>query len=164
MNITLIFIVGGDEADLETVRPLFEIMGNRIAHVGGHGMGTSLKVVVNYLLATSMAAFAEGMVLGEALGLPQALLLKVLLGGPVAAPFLSAKREKIAQDDYDAEFPLRWVQKDLQMATLAAYVAGVAMPVGNVAKELYRLADRNGLGQEDFSAIYRFLATADEHG
>ena len=160
----LIFIVGGDEADLETVRPLFEVMGNRIVHVGGHGMGAALKVVVNYLLATSMAAFAEGVVLGQALGLPQEMLLNVLIGGPVAAPFLAMKRENIAQDDYDADFPLRWMQKDLQMATAAAYESGVAMPVGNVAKELYRLADRQGLGQDDFSAIYRFLATADERG
>ena len=153
----LIFIVGGDEAALETVRPLFEVMGNRIVHVGSAGMGTALKVVVNYLLATSMAAFAEGMVLGQALGLPQELLFNVLIGGPVTAPFVAMKREKMAQGDYDAEFPLRWMQKDVHMAATAAYESGVALPVGNAAKELYRLADRQGLGQEDFSAIYHFL-------
>ena len=65
----LIFWVGADTADLERIRPLLLCMGNKIVHAGGHGMGTSIKMVVNLLLGTGMAAFAEAMALGEGLGL-----------------------------------------------------------------------------------------------
>ena len=58
-----------DTADLETIRPLLLCMGNKIIHTGGQGMGTSLKMVVNLLLGTGMAAFAEAMALGEGLGI-----------------------------------------------------------------------------------------------
>jgi len=153
----LIFIVGGDAESLAVVQPLMEQMGSRVAHIGEAGMGTSLKVVVNMLLATSMAAFAEGLVLGEQLGVPRETLLNVIIGGPVGAPYLASKRPKIENDDYDAEFPLRWMQKDLQMVTQAAYEVGVPMPVANTAKELFQLAIRDGFGDEDFSAIYAFL-------
>jgi 3-hydroxyisobutyrate dehydrogenase/glyoxylate/succinic semialdehyde reductase len=154
---TLVFIVGGDTEDVETCRPWFEMMGSRIVHAGPHGMATSLKLVLNHLLATSMAAFAEGLTLGQALGLPKEMLLNILLGTPVVAPFVSEKRYKLEQDDYEADFPLRWMQKDLQMTAVAAYEAGVSMPLSNVAKEVYQLAVRHGLGEEDFSAIYSFL-------
>ena len=63
----LVFWIGGEEADLETIRSLLLCMGNKIVHVGGHGMGTSLKMVVNLLMGNAMAAFAEGMTLGEGL-------------------------------------------------------------------------------------------------
>jgi len=62
--------------------------------------------------------------------------------------------------NYDAEFPLRWMQKDLHLASVSAYESGVAMPVTNVTKEVYRLAMRGGRGTDDFSAIYEF-ATGD---
>lgn len=156
----LLFMVGGAAADVESCQPLFEGMGSRVLHVGEHGLGTSLKLVVNLLLATSMAAFSEGMVLGQALGLSPELLFKVLLGGPVVAPFVAMKREKLEQGNYEADFPLKWMHKDLQMGAVAAYEAGVATPFSQVVKELYSLASRKGLGQQDFSAIYHFLREA----
>jgi len=135
-------------------------MGNKIVHTGGHGAGTSMKMVINLLLGTGMAAFAEAMALGEGLGLSSKMLFDSLLGTPAVAPFLASKREKIESGNYEAEFPLRWMQKDMQLAAASAYESGVAMPLTNTAKELYRLAMRGGHGTEDFSAIYEF-ATGD---
>ena len=103
----LVFWVGADTADLETIRPLLLSMGNKIIHAGGHGMGTSMKMVINLLLGTNMAAFAEAMALGEGLGLSQKMLFDSLLGMPAVAPFLALKREKIESGNYEAEFPLR---------------------------------------------------------
>ena len=159
----LTFWVGGDKSDLETCRPLLECMGNRIVHCGGPGTGASLKMVMNQLLGTTMAAFAEGLVLGESLGLDRQVLFEALLGAPVAAPFLALKRERIETGNYEpAEFPLRWLQKDLHLAALSAYETGAAMPLTNAAKELYRLAIRDGRGSEDFSAIYDYLARSQD--
>jgi len=155
----LTFLVGGEAGDLEAGRPLLECMGNKIIHCGGPGTGTSLKMVMNQLLGTVMAAFAEGLVLGESLGLSREALFEALLSGPAAAPFLLVKRERIEKGDYEhADFPLQWLQKDLQLATVSAYETGVPMPVTNVAKEIYRFAIREGHGKEDFSAIYDYLA------
>src|SRR5437879_11580317 len=136
----LIFWVGADPADLETIRALLLCMGNKIVHTGGHGAGTSMKMVINLLLGTGMAAFAEGMALGEGLGLSSKMLFDSLLGTPTVAPFLASKREKIEGGNYEAEFPLRWMQKDMHLVTVSAYESGVAMPLSNAAKELYRLA------------------------
>jgi 3-hydroxyisobutyrate dehydrogenase-like beta-hydroxyacid dehydrogenase len=155
----LIFWVGAEPADLEIVRPLLLCMGDKIVHVGGHGMGTSMKVVVNLLLGNAMAAFAEAIVLGRGLGLSQAMLFDSLLGTPAVPPFLTSKRNNMTQGIYEAEFPLRWMQKDLHLASVSAYECGVAMPLTNAAKELYRLAMRQGHAVEDFSVIYEYLAS-----
>ncbi len=153
----LVFWVGADGADLETIRPLLLCMGSRIVHTGGHGTGTSMKMVINLLLGTGMAAFAEAMALGEGLGLSSKMLFDSLLGTPAVAPFLALKREKIESRNYEAEFPLRWMQKDMHLATVSAYESGVAMPLTNAAKELYRFAMREGHAIQDFSAIYDYL-------
>jgi 3-hydroxyisobutyrate dehydrogenase/glyoxylate/succinic semialdehyde reductase len=57
-----------------------------------------------------------------------------------------------------ADFPLRWLQKDLHLATMTAHETGTAMPVTAAAKEIFRLAIRDGRGNADFSAIYDYLA------
>jgi 3-hydroxyisobutyrate dehydrogenase/glyoxylate/succinic semialdehyde reductase len=157
----LVFWVGAEGADLENIRPLLLCMGSRIVHVGSQGMGTSMKMVINLLIGNAMAAFAEGMALGEGLGISRKVLLDSLLGTPAIAPFLALKREKIESGNYEAEFPLRWMQKDLHLASVSAYESGVAMPVTNAAKELYQLAMMEGHAIQDFSAIYKYLASDD---
>jgi 3-hydroxyisobutyrate dehydrogenase/glyoxylate/succinic semialdehyde reductase len=154
----LVFWVGAELADLERIRPLLLCMGNRIVHTGGHGTGTSMKMVVNLLLGNAMAIFAEGMALGEGLGISRKVLFDSLLNTPAVAPFIALKREKIESGNYEAEFPLRWMQKDLHLAAVSAYESGVAMPVTNAAKELYRLAMIDGHAIQDFSAVCEYLA------
>lgn len=158
----LTFWVGAEPADLERIRPLLLCMGNKIVHTGGHGAGTSVKMVVNLLLGNAMAAFAEGIALGQGLGISRDVLLNSLLGTPAVAPFLGLKREKIETRNYEADFPLRWQQKDLHLASVSAFESGVAMPVTNAAKELYRLAIRAGHGTQDFSAICDYLTNYDD--
>jgi 3-hydroxyisobutyrate dehydrogenase/glyoxylate/succinic semialdehyde reductase len=157
----LMFLVGGDAADLEICRPLLACMGTRVVHVGGPGLGSALKMVNNLLGALAMAAFAEGAALGQALGVSRQIIFDTLIGGPMVAPMIGVKRAKIEHDDYDPDFSLRWIQKDLHLASVSGYEAGVAMPVANVAKEIYRLAMREGYADQDFSALYAFLNDAD---
>ena len=154
----LVFWVGAEAADLETIRPLLLSMGNKIVPVGSHGAGTSMKMVVNLLLGNAMAGFAEGLVLGEGLGISKEILFDSLLGMPVVAPFLQLKRANIDSGTYEAEFPLAWMQKDLHLASVSGFETGVALPLTNSAKEIYRLAMRNGYAREDFSAVYEFLS------
>ena len=154
----LLFLVGGGTSDLEGCRPLLSSMGKRIIHVGGHGLGSALKMVNNLLGAVAMAAFAEGAALGEALGVPRQTIFDALLGGPMVAPLVAAKRAKIERNDYSADFSMRWMQKDLHLASISGYEAGVPLPVVNVTKEIYRLAMREGYADLDFGSLYEFLA------
>ena len=153
----LLFMVGGDAADLEVCRRLLSSMSKRIVHVGGHGLGSALKMVNNLLGAVAMAAFAEGAALGQALGVPRQTIFDALLGGPMVAPIVAAKRDKIETENYEADFSMRWMQKDLHLASISGYEAGVPLPVVNVTKELYRLAMRDGYADRDYGSIYAFL-------
>lgn len=155
---TLIFIAGGQQEDFDTSQPYFQAMGRQSVLVGEAGMGISLKVVLNMLLGINMLAFAEALSLGQSLGLEQERLFDVLLDSAVVPSFLTGKRGKIESGQYDADFMLKWMHKDLKMAAQAAYESGASMPLENSAKELYALAVRKGLGDLDFSAIYRFMA------
>jgi 3-hydroxyisobutyrate dehydrogenase-like beta-hydroxyacid dehydrogenase len=153
----LVFYVGGDDETVQACADLFAKMGQKVNHVGAVGMGIAFKVVLNHLLATSMLAFAEALILGQSLGISRDMLLNTIVGGPLAAPYLVGKRGKIESGDFEADFPLQWMQKDLQMVAETAFETGTAMPVSNVAKELYQLAARYGYGEQDFAAIYAFL-------
>ena len=146
----LAFVVGGAPEDVEEARPMFEKMGVKLIHAGPQGMGTSLKIVVNQLLAVSMAAFAEGIAFGESMGISRETLLNVLVGGPVVPPFMAGKKEKLLTGEFDTEFPLKWMQKDVHLATLTAFDTGAAMPIANATKEAYQLAVRQGFGEIDF--------------
>ena len=125
-------------------------------------MGTSIKVVINALLAESMASFAENVALGRALGLDEGTLFGVLLAGAVTPPFLAGKRDFMLSDDYELQFPLRWMRKDLRMVAEAAADSGVEVPLAETAAASYQGAIDAGLGDVDFSAIYRHVTGGPE--
>lgn len=106
----LIFLVGGEAKDLETIRHLMEFMGNKILHVGKHSQGSGFKVLVNSMLAQAMLVFAETLQLGQKMGLDKDFLLDTLPNLAVSAPFTKFKAEMIRKDDYSVQFPLEWMQ------------------------------------------------------
>lgn len=154
----LLFFVGGDKTDVDTAKPLLECMGKAVFHVGGHGMGSAMKMVNNILLGEAMVAFAEALSFGESLGITKQAMFDTLAASPVMAPFLNFKRQKIEKADYAAEFPLQWMHKDLHLASETAYETGAALPCANVAKEIFTLAMREGMGEEDLTAVYKVLS------
>lgn len=153
---TLRFLAGGEAGDVEQARPLMEVMGSTIYHVGGYGMGTALKMVNNMLMAQALLSLAEGLVLGEALGIPREKLFEYLANGPVA-PLALGKRAKIEEGTFEADFPLQWMQKDLHLAAVTAYEHGVSLPSANVTKEIFMMAARAGWAEKDLSAVYQYL-------
>ncbi len=153
----LVFYVGGEMADLDEARPLLSVMGRAVYHLGGVGMGASFKMVNNMLAAQNVLAFSETLALGQSLGISLEKLLEIFIGGPMAAPFLAGKVEKITSGDFEADFPLQWMQKDLHLAALTAYEAGIALPLVNLAKEIYMQAAQSGLADADFSAVYAWV-------
>jgi 3-hydroxyisobutyrate dehydrogenase-like beta-hydroxyacid dehydrogenase len=157
-NAELVFFVGGETGDVREITPLLNFMGNKIVHVGGTGKGTAYKMLVNSLLAQSMLAFSEALLLGEKLGLSKDFLLDSLPNLLVSAPFTKAKAEMIRADDYEAQFPLELMHKDLHLVALTGYENNQPLLLANLAKELYAKAKQSGFGRNDFAAIYKFLS------
>ncbi len=154
----LVFLVGGKKTIVKYCTPLFKAMGKKTIHVGDAGKGSAIKLVNNLIMGLSMYGFMEGLSLGESLGLEKEKIFDLMDGSPIAAPMIGTKRDKILNDNYDAEFPMQWLQKDLQLAAQSAYEQGIALPGTNTIKEIFALACQNGLAEKDFTAIYPFLS------
>jgi 3-hydroxyisobutyrate dehydrogenase-like beta-hydroxyacid dehydrogenase len=153
----LVFLVGGEPGDVAECQPYLDQMGKQTVHVGAQGAGASLKIVFNLTVGQSMLAFSEAISLGRSLGLSTETLHGFLIGAMPVAALISLKRPKIESGNYDADFPLRLMWKDLHLAALTAYEQGVPLPSGNAAKEVYAAAARAGLSDDDFSVIYSFI-------
>jgi 3-hydroxyisobutyrate dehydrogenase/glyoxylate/succinic semialdehyde reductase len=157
----LVFMAGGEPADVDECRPYLDLMGKRTVHVGAQGMGASLKIVFNLLVGQSMLAFSEAISLGRSLGLSRDTMHDFLIGALPVAPLIAFKRPKIESGDYEADFPLGLMWKDLHLAALTAYEQGTPLPVTNAAKEVYAAAARAGFADQDVAAIYRFINLED---
>jgi len=153
----LVFLVGGASEFIEKFSPLFDAMGKKTIALGAHGNGSAMKMLINQLLAQSMVAFSEALVLGEAMGLNKETLFNVLLNVPVTPPYLANLRTKLEHSDKEANFPLKWMQKDTHLISKTAYDHGISMPSLNIVKEIFALAKQNGYGDFDFSSIYEFM-------
>lgn len=153
----LVFLAGGDPTDIEEISPLFEIMGKKILHLGEVGNGAAMKMLVNQLLGQSIVAFAEALVMGEAMGLEKETLFNTLINTPGVAPLIPSIRHRLENADYETHFPLKLMLKDLHLSSVSAYENGVASPSLNAAKEIFAQARQSGLGELDFTAVYQYL-------
>ncbi len=156
-NAELLFLVGGEKEDLEKVRPLLKKMGKDAVHIGPVGKGSAMKIMINQLLGQSMLAFSESLNLGMAMGIDKKTAMDILLKTPVTAPILDVFRSRIENNDYEPNFPLKHLQKDLHLFTDTAYELGQPSPLTNTAKEVYGLAKHKNMADLDFSAIFKYL-------
>ena len=154
----LIFLVGGDSSDIEICQPYFSVMGRQVIHVGQQGMGSALKMMANLMLGTTMLAFSEAVALGQALGVSDEILFETFTKLPVVPPYIEAKKEKIKNGQFDPDFPLQWMLKDLSLASLTAIESETAVPLTDIAKDIYRLASIHGLKEQDFSAVFQMIS------
>jgi len=161
----LVFLVGGDSGNVDRCQPYFDCMGKKTVYLGDAGMGSSMKMLFNLMLGFTMEAYSETLVLGETFGFSKEDIGKVLLDAPVTPSFVKMKHRLIAESNFEEHFPLCWMRKDLDLAADAAYSSGISLPALNVIKDIYGLAEKQGLGRKDFAAVYQFLAKtgSDEH-
>lgn len=156
-NAALAFFVGADHALLSALQPYLEMMGKKIIPIGETGKGASFKMLVNIMLAQSMIIFSESILLGEKMGIHKDFLLNVIPNLVVSAPFTKFKAEMVKSDDYEVQFPLEWMYKDLHLAAVTAYEHDQPLYLANMAKELFAAANNAGMGRLDFAAIHRYL-------
>jgi 3-hydroxyisobutyrate dehydrogenase-like beta-hydroxyacid dehydrogenase len=157
INAELLFFVGGHSETSKEVESYLNIMGKKVILVGDIGKGASLKMLVNMMLAQSMLIFSEAVLFGEKMGISKDFLLDLLPNLIVSAPFTKFKAKGIKNDNYDVQFPLEWMHKDLHLASLTAYEVNQPLFLANLAKELYAEAKNNGMERLDFSSIYKHL-------
>ncbi len=156
-NAELVFFVGAEKALLESVEPYLQMMGSKVLHIGETGKGTSFKMLVNMMLAQSMIIFSEAVLLGEKMGIDRDFLLNLIPNLAVAAPFTKAKAEMVRANDYEVQFPLELMQKDLHLAAVTAYENKQTLYLANLAKEIFAAANQSGMGRMDFAAIHQYL-------
>ena len=150
---TLTIMAGGEAADFERARPLFEAMGKLVLHVGPQGHGSMVKLINNTTAAVNTAAVAEGIALGRRAGLDLDKLLEVIGAGSGASAMLDLKARPIVERDYEPLFKLGHMLKDVRHCLAEAEALGVDLSVAAAAEALYAAADDAGHYDDDFAAV-----------
>ena len=158
---TLTFIVGGSSTALERARDALEVMGANIYHAGDSGAGQIAKICNNMLLAIHMSGTAEALALGVANGLDPVVLSEVMKQSSgcnwslnVYNPYPGVMDGTPASRGYEGGFLVDLMSKDLGLAMDTAEGSGSSVPMGALAKNLYRLhRENNDAGGLDFSSI-----------
>lgn len=153
----LVFFVGGSSGDLDQARPILDVMSKKVMHMGNHGMGSSFKMLVNAMLGQAMAIFSETVAFGESMGMDREFLLDTLPKLVVTPPFIQYKVPALKSDNYEAQFPLEWMHKDLVLALETSQLTGKRLSIAETTEHLYREAMANGMRRQDFSAIFRHV-------
>jgi 2-hydroxy-3-oxopropionate reductase len=156
---TLTFMVGGDAAALDRVRPLLAAMGreDRIVHVGPSGAGQICKACNQLVIGGTMAVVAEALALARKAGVDGGRVRQALLGGFAASRVLEVHGERMLTGNYVPGFKARLYKKDLRVVheTLAAH--GVAAPVTALVQQLVHAQLTAGGADEDYSGIARVV-------
>jgi 3-hydroxyisobutyrate dehydrogenase len=140
---TLQIFAGGEEAVFGRVRPLLEAMGDpeRILHVGPHGSGYTVKLMLNLLWFAHLVAAAEVLTIGTRAGVDLATLRRCLLASQAASTFLEHDVLSVLErGDYDDSFALALACKDLGLAVDLAGAVGVPVELSAVVEQVYRRA------------------------
>ena len=160
---TLSIMVGGEEEDFERAKPLFEAMGKTVTHVGPVGAGQVTKAANQVVVALTIEAVSEALVLGSAGGVAPEKILDVLSGGLAGNKVMEVKREKFLSHSFDPGFRSELHHKDLGIALAAGREYGVVLPVTAIVDQMLLSMRRKGWGGEDHSALLRIIEDLSQH-
>ena len=154
----LSFMVGGDPAVLDRVRPHLGAIGPTITHVGALGLAVTMKIATNLGLAVQMAAFSEAVLLAEKAGIARERAVEVLLRSVIASPMVKYRGPFVLGMPAEAWFDVGMMQKDLGLALELGRRLGVPLPTTALTGELLAAAQGLGLGRHDFAVVFDVLA------
>jgi 2-hydroxy-3-oxopropionate reductase len=152
-NATLSIMVGGSDQDFARAKPILDIVGKTIVHVGPNGAGQTVKAANQLIVAGNIELLAEALTFVAAYGVDMPAAVKVLGGGLAGSAVLDQKAPKMLARNFDPGFRIELHHKDLGIVTAAAREAGVIVPVGAVVAQLMASAVANGEGGLDHSAM-----------
>ena len=160
---TLTIMVGGPQAAFERARPLFELMGKNITLVGGNGDGQTCKVANQVIVALTIEAVGEALLLAARLGADPVRVRAALMGGFAASRVLEVHGERMIRRAFDPGFRIELHQKDLGLALSAARRLGLSLPNTATAQELFNACSANGGAKWDHSGMVKALELLAKH-
>jgi 2-hydroxy-3-oxopropionate reductase len=163
INGTLSIMVGGGEEDFERALPLFEVMGETVTHVGSVGTGQVVKAANQIVVALTIEAVSEALVLGSKGGVPPEKIMDVLGGGLAGNKVMEVKREKMLEHSFDPGFRVELHHKDLGIALAAGREYGVSLPVTAVVDQMLETLKMLGRGDQDHSALLTLIEESSGH-
>ena len=156
-NAALTIMVGGSERAFARVKPLFELMGQRITLVGGVGDGQTCKVANQIIVALTLEAVAEGLVFASKAGADPAKVREALMGGFAGSRILEVHGERMIKRTFEPGFRIELHQKDLNLALSGARSLGLSLPGTAGVQELFNACTASGGSKWDHSALVRVL-------
>lgn len=149
----LYLMCGGKPAVFEQAKPILEAMSAQLRYIGKAGEAAKVKALVNMVMNSNTAALAEGLGLGEALGINLTLLREVFSQTGAASRVLETDGEDMQQRAHDCFFSAAHAAKDSGIALDLAKRAGLALPVAEATLTQYRRLIEAGKGDLDKSAV-----------
>jgi 3-hydroxyisobutyrate dehydrogenase/2-hydroxy-3-oxopropionate reductase len=156
-NGTLVFIVGGEEATIERLKPLFAAMGKKIFRMGETSKGQATKLAMNLQIALIYEGFAEALTLATKLGVDAEKLVSLIEATMVRSGVVEYKAPFVLQRDFTPNFPLRLMHKDIRLTLEAAKEARVKLPALETVEEVYEMATEEGSQDLDYAATLTLL-------
>jgi 2-hydroxy-3-oxopropionate reductase len=153
----LSIMVGGDEAEVERARPLFEALGKTIVHIGGHGAGQACKLANQIAVALNNLGVSEALVFAAAMGIDLERTRQVIAGGAGSSWAMQNYAPKMLAGDFKPGFMVDHQQKDLRNVLDAAFSAHLSLPATSLAHALYSALQRDGGGREGNLAIIKVI-------
>jgi 3-hydroxyisobutyrate dehydrogenase len=151
-------MVGGEEDAFRAVGGVLEALGKEVVHFGGHGMGATMKLVLNVLIGVELTVLAEAVVYGERAGLPREKILQIVAGSGASSPIMSYRSSLMGERAFgNPLFKLSLMRKDMMLVLEEAQRLVVPMPVAENAYTSLTAAVQQGLGDLDVSAILAFV-------
>ena len=149
----LLFLAGGSSATVNKVTPILKAMGRDVVHVGPVGSGARLKLINNFLSGSQAAALAEALSLIERSGLDREKALGVLTEGAPGSPLVKLLSGRMIARQYEPNFVLRLMAKDLRYAVSEADHQALDLDMGRAALRVFEHAIAAGQGDDDMSAV-----------
>jgi 2-hydroxy-3-oxopropionate reductase len=158
---TLSVMVGGSDGAFARAMPILQAMGKNIVHVGPSGAGQITKACNQLVVAATIEAVAEALVLAERSGVDAAKVREALLGGFAGSKILEVHGQRMLDRAFEPGFRARLHRKDARIVLDAAQAAGSPIPAFQVvAAQLDRLVDEADRGDLDHSALFTLLDEA----
>ncbi|MGQ9693891.1 MAG: 2-hydroxy-3-oxopropionate reductase [Thermodesulfobacteriota bacterium] len=162
-NATLSIMVGGKVEIFEKVKPIFELLGKNIVHIGGHGDGQTCKVANQIVVALTIEAVSEALVFASKAGADPQKVRQALLGGFAQSRILDLHGERMINRSFKPGFRIQLHRKDLNLALQAARQLGVCLPSTALAQELFNAVVAQEGDQLDHSAMVLALERLANH-
>ncbi len=156
-NATLTIMVGASDAGFARVKPLLELLGKNVTHVGPNGAGQTAKVANQIVVAIAIEGVSEALLFAAKAGVDPAKVRQALLGGFASSRVLELHGQRMIDRNFEPGARIALHQKDLENALSGARALGVALPGTALAQQLFNACTAQGGARWDHSAMLKAL-------